>query len=142
MKLFEDFLEASAKLADQAVKVAGEAFEQSKAFAGEAMDKGKKKVNQLALESDLAKAERQLGALMYVMHKTGEHNPELLEQYLADVEKIDKELERLKAEDSVCSEQYITPDEVVQSDVKVCPACGEEVTEGDIYCRSCGEKLN
>ena len=39
MKLFEDLMEASAKFADKATKVASEAFEQTKVVAGEAMDK-------------------------------------------------------------------------------------------------------
>ena len=50
MKLFEDLMEASAKFADKATKVATEAFEQTKVVAGEAMDKGKKKVNEQELK--------------------------------------------------------------------------------------------
>lgn len=99
MKLFEDLLEKSAKLADQATKVAGEVFEQSKAAAGEAMDKGKKKMEELGLEADLSKAQKQLGALVYVMHKTGEKNDELLEQYISEIAAIEEKLEALRAEE-------------------------------------------
>lgn len=98
MKLFEDLMEASAKLADHAVKVAGEAIETSKVMAGEAMDKGKKKVNELSLETDLSKAQKQLGALYYVMRKTGEFNEELLTQYFNDVAEIEEKLEAVKLE--------------------------------------------
>lgn len=105
MKLLDDFMEASAKLADQAAKVAGEAIEQSKILAGEAVDIGKRKVNILALENDLAKAQKQLGALYYVMRKTGEHNEELITQYYNDVAKIEDELEKLKAEDRAYPEE-------------------------------------
>lgn len=145
MKLFDDFLEASSKIADQAVKVAGEAFEQSKSLAEEAVDKGKKKVNQLALENDLAKAQRQLGALVYVMHKTGEQNDELLAQYIDDVAKIESELENLKSELVNSQEDYSIEDENCDEcahETRVCPQCGAEVAEDDIYCRGCGEKLN
>ena len=98
MKLFDDLMEASAKLADHAVKVAGETIETSKVMAGEAMDKGKKKVSELSLETDLAKAQKQLGALYYVMRKTGEFNEELLTQYFNDVAEIEEKLEALKLE--------------------------------------------
>lgn len=98
MKLFEDLMEASAKLADHAVKVAGDAIETSKVIASEAMDKGKKKVNELSLETDLSKAQKQLGALYYVMRKTGEFNEELLTQYFNDVAEIEEKLEALKQE--------------------------------------------
>lgn len=97
MKLFDELLEKSAKFADQAAKVAGEAFEQSKVVAGEAMDKGKRKVEELSLENELSKAQKQLGALVYVMHKTGEENPELLEQYFAEIEAIEEKIANLKS---------------------------------------------
>ena len=112
MKLFDDLIETSAKLADQAAKV-----------AGEVMDKGKKMVSKLALENDLAKAQRQLGALVYVMHKTGEQNEELLNQYIEDVAKLEAQLEEFKEEEVFTAE----------SEVKVCPTCGAVVNEGDIY---------
>lgn len=97
MKLFDELLEKSAKLADQAAKVAGEAFEQSKVVAGEAMDKGKKKMEELSLEGELSKAQKQLGSLVYIMHKTGEENPELLQQYFAEIEAIEEKLANLKS---------------------------------------------
>ena len=96
MKLFEDLMEASAKFADKATKVATEAFEQTKVVAGEAMDKGKKKVNELELKNDLSKAQKQLGELYYVMRKTGETNEELLTQYYNNVAEIEAKLETLE----------------------------------------------
>ena len=99
MKLFEDLMEASAKFADKATKVASEAFEQTKVVAGEAMDKGKKKVNEMELKNDLSKAQKQLGELYYVMRKTGEMNEELLTQYYNNVADIEAKLEALKIEE-------------------------------------------
>ena len=98
MKLFEDLMEASAKLADKATKVASEAFEQTKVVAGEAMDKGKKKVNELELKNELSKAYRQLGELYYVMRKTGEANEELLTQYYNNAAAIEAKLAALEDE--------------------------------------------
>ena len=95
MKLFEDLMEASAKLADKATKVASEAFEQTKVVAGEAMDKGKKKVNELELKNELSKAYKQLGELYYVMRKTGETNEALMTQYYNNAAEIEAKLEQL-----------------------------------------------
>ena len=72
MKLFEDLMEASAKFADKAAKVATEAFEQTKVVAGEAMDKGKKKVNELELkikESLVVRAEKDCQVYCPICHK-------------------------------------------------------------------------
>lgn len=117
MKLFEDLMEASAKFADKATKVASEAFEQTKVVAGEAMDKGKKKVNELELKNDLSKAQKQLGELYYVMRKTGEMNEELLTQYYNNVAVIEEKLASLETEEvneemdfTVEEEIVITPD--------------------------------
>ena len=102
-------------------------------MAGEALDKGKRKVSKLALENDLAKAQRQLGALVYVMHKTGEHNEELMAQYIDDVAKIEMQLEEFKEED--------IPYAPEAPELKVCPTCGSVITEGDLFCRGCGTKI-
>ena len=184
MKLLEDLMEASAKLADQAVKVAGEALETSKVIAGEAMDKGKKKVNELSLETDLSKAQKQLGSLYYVMHKTNEYNQELLDQYCKDIAEIEAKIDELKAaglseaddyslhadgeqaedeysmgdfaEDvkSAVSDAVDTVKDGVEDmmdkvnsvkeekDVKVCPECGAQAEETDIYCKECGAKID
>ena len=117
MKLFEDLMEASAKFADKATKVPTEAFEQTKVVAGEAMDKGKKKVNELELKNEMSKAQKQLGELYYVMRKTGEMNEELLTQYFNNVAAIEAKLEALETEEvneemdfTVEEEIVVTPD--------------------------------
>lgn len=112
MKLFEDLMEASAKFADKATKVASEAFEQTKVVAGEAMDKGKKKVNELELKNDLSKAQKQLGELYYVMRKTGEMNEELLTQYYNNVADIEAKLEALKLEEVNEVDDYTVEEEI------------------------------
>lgn len=167
MKILEDFVEASMKLADQAAKVAGEAFETSKVIANEAMDKGKKKVNLLSLESELAKAERQLGSLYYVMRKTGEVNEELLTQYYNDVAELNEKLDAARAEENSVSEAeteceettveeipLISAEETCEcteetslcdesnENINVCPNCGSLTEEDDKFCKDCGSELN
>ena len=170
MKLFEDLMEASAKLADKASKVAAEAFEQTKVVAGEAMDKGKKKVNELELKNELSKAYKQLGELYYVMRKTGEENEALMTQYYNNAAEIEAKLEQLlrgenqdfelkdEADDiSVSAEEFMADvkeaaEEVVKEikeafskdeeiSVKVCPSCEAVADDADVFCRECGAKL-
>ena len=95
MKLFDDLIEKSAELRDQAVRVAGEAFEQSKVVAGEAMDKGKKKMSEISLKADLSKAQKDLGALVYAMPKSGEKDEELLNKYFDDIAEIEEKIAAL-----------------------------------------------
>ena len=95
MKLFDDLIEKSAELRDQAVRVAGEAFEQSKVVAGEAMDKGKKKMSEISLKADLSKAQKDLGSLVYAMHKSGEKDEELLNKYFDDIAEIEEKIAAL-----------------------------------------------
>ena len=101
MKFFEELLDKTTKFADEAVKVGKEAFEQTKVVAGDAMEKGKKKVNQLQLEADRKEALRKLGEVVYLQHKTGEKSDELVKQYVDEVSAIEADLELLLSEDSV-----------------------------------------
>ena len=171
MKLFEDLMEASAKLADKATKVASEAFEQTKVVAGEAMDIGKKKVNELELKNELSKAYKQLGELYYVMRKTGEENETLMTQYYNNVTEIQAKLDVLMKEEVNENYDFTVNEEDVETEskmdefvsevkeaaeavveeikevfaeevsVKVCPACGAAADEEDAFCKDCGNKL-
>lgn len=119
MKLFEELMDKSAKFADKAAKVASEAFEQTKVVAGEAMDKGKKKVNELELKNDLSRAQKQLGELYYVLRKTGESNEELLTQHFNTVAEIEARLEALKLEEVNETDDYAVVDTTVEAE-EVC----------------------
>ncbi len=129
MKLFEDLMEASAKFADKASKVAAEAFEQTKVVAGEAMDKGKKKVNELELKNELSKAHKQLGELYYVMRKTGETNEELLTQYYNNVAAIEAKLEALAVEEVNEVEDFTVEEEIEIADETPAESFAESMTE-------------
>ena len=97
MGLFENIIESSAKVADKVAKV-----------TGECIDKGKEKINELSLENELSKAYKQLGALVYALHKTGDSNDELVEQYIEDIARIESQLEALKAEKTQETVKYCT----------------------------------
>ena len=126
MGLFDNLLENSAKMADKVVKV-----------TGEYIDKGKEKINELSLENELSKAQKQLGALVYALHKTGESNDELVNQYIEEIAKIEKQLEEVRdenGEENVVID--IEPEEI--KEVKYCRNCGTDVDSDDAFCKNCG----
>jgi hypothetical protein len=112
MGLFEDIFEGASKLADQMVDAASDTIEKAKksdAFkvaadavgkardgASTAFETGKKKVEEINLNKDLEKAQRQLGALVYALAKTGEKNDMLVKQYVDDITAIENKIEELK----------------------------------------------
>ena len=98
MKFFEELIERGAKLADEAVKVGKEAFDQTKDVAGDMMEKGKKKVNKLQLEADKKEAFRKLGEVVYLQHNTGEANEDLVKQYLGEIVEIEASLALLESD--------------------------------------------
>ena len=126
MGLFDNLLENSAKMADKVVKV-----------TGEYIDKGKEKINELSLENELSKAQKQLGALVYALHKTGESNDELVNQYIEEIAKIEKQLEEVRNENSEENVVIdIEPEEI--KEVKYCRNCGKDVDSDDAFCKNCG----
>ena len=124
MKFFEDLLESSAKVADKVAKV-----------TGEYIDKGKDKINILTLENELGKAQKQLGALVYALHKSGETNDELVSQYIEEVAKVEEKLETARKEETYTAET-VTPEVI-----NFCKHCGAEAGVEDSFCKNCGNSL-
>lgn len=115
------------KLADMCAATAGKCAKAT----GDIVAGGKKKMDIIAIENHIAKAERQLGALVYSLHKSGEKNTLLVKRYLDNITSLDKELSALKGEQ--CEETYATEHR--------CNVCGAEVSEDALFCNSCGGKL-
>ena len=125
MNIFDNLLESSAKVADKVAKV-----------TSECIDKGKDKINELSLENDLSKAQKQLGALVYALHKSGQSNDELVKQYIEDIEKIEKQLEEAR------KEQPETVDtEAEAEETCFCHNCGAAISTADSFCRNCGNSV-
>ena len=125
MKLFENVLETSARVADKVAKVTGEYIE-----------KGKDKITEISLENDLSKAYKQLGALVYAMHKSGEKNDELYAMYIDEIAEIESKLEEAREESGETYAEPVTPEVV-----KYCPTCGTELSVEDAFCKHCGNAV-
>lgn len=125
-KFFDDLLESSARMADKVAKV-----------TGEYLDKGKDKIDEISLKNDLSKAQKQLGALVYALHKAGEENEELVNQYIEDIAKIEAQLEEYKkAEEPQPQAEPVQPEIV-----NFCSNCGKEIGIEDAFCRNCGSAV-
>ena len=118
------------RMLDELMEAAGEAAGKAARAAENLAARGKEKLDRMALESELAKAQRQLGALVYSLKKAGEDNPALVDQYvevIADVER------RLSENEAAQAERYC---------VSICPRCGAQVAPDALFCPKCGAKLS
>ena len=119
---FDQFRRGAAALADTAMKTGTELAE-----------RGKRQVDIVALRTKLSKTQRELGALVYALHKNGEENPELVEKYIKAVAAVEAELAAYTPE---------VDDVADDTDVRMlCPSCGAEVDSAATFCSVCGYKL-
>lgn len=135
----------------------------AKKAAQELADKGKNQLALLNQQARLSKAQRQLGALVYSLHKAGEENQPLVDKYIAAVAEVEKAIEDIKAnmtpeeraeaeaqetaetEEPVVSEE---PEEEIEEEpvklrgeTKICPVCHAEVDADALFCNHCGAQL-
>ena len=141
----------------------------AKKTAQDLADKGKNKLDLLNQQARLSKAQRQLGALVYSLHKAGEENPALVEKYIDAVAEVEKAIEEIKAnmtdderaevvaqeaaentESEAASEEEAAPaeDEEIEEEpiqlrgeTKICPVCKAEVDGDALFCNHCGAQL-
>lgn len=137
----------------------------AKKTAQDLADKGKNKLDLLNQQARLSKAQRQLGALVYSLHKAGEENPALVEKYIDAVAEVEKAIEEIKANmtdderaeveaqeaaENTESEDEAAPaeDEEIEEEpiqlrgeTKTCPVCKAEVDGDALFCNHCGAQL-
>ncbi len=98
-------------------------------------DKGKKQVELLNAQNKLARAQRQLGALVYSLIQSGEENRELVDKYVQAIAGIEAEIDRIKAQPE------FTAAPAAEKEIRHCPQCGAEVEEDALFCHRCGAQL-
>lgn len=140
----------------------------AKKTAQDLADKGKNKLNLLNQQARLSKAQRQLGALVYSLHKAGEENPALVEKYIDAVAEVEKAIEEIKAnmtdderaeveaqeaaenteseaapeEDAPAEDEEIEEEPIqLRGETKICPVCKAEVDGDALFCNHCGAQL-
>ena len=116
-------------------------------------DKGKNQLDLASQQNRLAKAQRQLGALVYSLHKADEENQPLVDKYIEMIDTIEQEITRLKAtltpaeaaevdyEASMEEAEEAAPEQPAQPARKTCPQCGAPVSDDALFCNKCGAQL-
>lgn len=116
--------------------------EKGKSAALNLTEKGKAEAKILNNQAKLAKAQRQLGALVYSLAKGGEENQPLVDKYVDAISAIEQEIEQLKAGLTPAEAAEVAAEEAaVEPTVKVCPQCGAEVDDDALFCNKCGAQL-
>ena len=125
----------------------------AKKTAQDLADKGKNKLDLLNQQARLSKAQRQLGALVYSLHKAGEENPALVEKYIEEIKANMTDDERAEVEaqetaENTEPEAAPAEDEEIEGEpiqlrgeTKTCPVCKAEVDGDALFCNHCGAQL-
>lgn len=140
-------------------------MDSAKKTAQDLADKGKNKLDLLNQQARLSKAQRQLGALVYSLHKAGEENPALVEKYIDAVAEVEKAIEDIKANMTEDERAEVEAQEAAEADAeepavdktadeeieeepiqlrgetKICPVCKSEVDGDALFCNHCGAQL-
>ena len=128
-------------------------FDTAKKTAQDIADKGKNQLELLNQQARLSKAQRQLGALVYSLHKAGEENQPLVDKYIEMIDTIEQEITRLKAtltpaeatevdyEAPMEEAEEAAPEQPAQPARKTCPQCGAPVSDDALFCNKCGAQL-
>jgi ribosomal protein L40E len=107
-------------------------------------EKAKVEAKILNDQNKLAKAQRELGALVYSLAKSGEANQPLTDKYIDAIGSLEQEIEQLRASLNAApsaAEETAAAPETEQHAGRVCPQCGAEVPEDALFCNKCGAQL-
>lgn len=88
--------------------------------------RGRDEAHRLALERTLHRAQRQLGALVYALHKNGVNDEPLVARYIEMVAQAEAALAAHTSR--------------LHAAVR-CPICGASADPDAVFCPLCGEKL-
>ena len=116
--------------------------DKAKKTAQDLADKGKNQLDLMNQQARLSKAQRQLGALVYSLHKAGEENQPLVDKYIEAIAEVEKAIEEIKA--NMSPEEYMEAEQAeaaaaeaeeeieeepvrLRGETKICPVCNSEV---------------
>ena len=89
-------------------------------------DAAKRQLEIADLHAEVNTCLRELGELLYATHTGTPTDSDLLLEKMQEIDGLKARLRELEGELVIHL---------------LCPCCGSEVREGDVYCRDCGEKL-
>ena len=89
-------------------------------------DAAKRQLEIADLHAEVNTCLRELGELLYATHTGTPTDSDRLLEKMQEIDGLKARLRELEGEPVIHL---------------LCPCCGSEVREGDVYCRDCGEKL-
>ena len=111
-------------------------------------DKGKNQLDLFNQQARLSKAQRQLGALVYNLHKSGEEEQAIADIKVkmtpAEVAEAEKETEaEAEAEAAEPAAEEPVEEEPIapRGETKTCPVCQAEIDADALFCNHCGAQL-
>ena len=138
----------------------------AKKTAMDLADKGKNQLDLINQQTQLSKAQRQLGALVYSLHKSGEENQPLVDKYIEHIASIEAAIEEIKsrmtadeaaqaeeaaaqATDVADTAEAAAPEEVFEEEeelesnqpTEVCPVCNAKVDVDALFSNHSGANL-
>ena len=131
--------------------------DKAKKTAQDLADKGKNQLDLMNQQARLSKAQRQLGALVYSLHKAGEENQPWVDKYIEAIAEVEKAIEEIKA--NMSPEEYMEAEQAageetqeeeeeieeepvrLRGETKICPVCHSEVDGDALFCNHCGAQL-
>ena len=120
--------------------------EKGKNAALDLAERGKIQAKIVSEQTKLAKAQRQLGALVYSLAKGNEENQPLVDKYIEMIGSIEANLNALRESMGMNAPEYAAdvaaePEAAPVQDKKCCPQCGAPVSEDALFCNKCGAQL-
>ena len=117
---------------DRLADVAAECADAVLQTTSELAQKGKQQARLLKLEHRLSRAQRQLGALVYTLRKTGTENEALIARYIDAIAELEAQIAEMRVKETGAPEE---------DDAVYCPQCGAQVQADALFCPACGGKL-
>ena len=114
--------------------------EKGKNAAMDLAERGKTQAKIVSEQAKLAKAQRQLGALVYSLAKGNEENQPLVDKYIEMITR-DLEEEPVAADAAPTEEPAAETPAAAEDAPKACPQCGAPVSDDALFCNKCGAQL-
>mgnify|MGYP000409361667 FL=1 len=122
----QELLDAVQRTASQVGGSAADAAYGMGKRAGELLSVAKLNIRIMDLKGAVSTALREVGEMIYATHTGTPTDSDRLLEKMQEIDGLKARLRELEGEPVIHL---------------LCPCCGSEVREGDVYCRDCGEKL-
>lgn len=115
---------------DKVASIAGGLVDTAAKTTNGIIEKSKEQIQLQKLKNQMANTQKQLGSLVYMLQKTGQSNDAMIEEYVAELDRINRKMAELKK-----------PKTTIYT-VNFCTECGVEVEEDAMFCSSCGAEFS